>query len=495
MAESTGWHISKNLFLLSLSLVLQPISSAVIIGFAAWNKCARLLARHAPVPPPRRRTVLVTGVNMSKGLCLARLFHRKGHRVVGADCHALAPGRLSSALDSFHVLPRPGPSSSGDEGSRDPYVLGILDIVRNEAVDLWISVSDVNAAAHDALARDLVEARTEARAAQLSLKDVQVLHEKHTFIQHARSLGLSTPDTQLVASKGDITDFLAKRGGLRLEPGRRQYLLKPIGVNDQARFNMPLLPLSSEEETVRRIESLPMGGGPEFIMQEFIRGPEFCTHALVVRGRVRAFVACPSSELLMHYAALPGESPLSRKMLAFTERMAKAGGADWTGHVSFDFLVEERQLDSKSGQDDALIYPIECNPRVHTAVVLFNDTPEMVDEYLRILEPDLDGDEELLSPRSPQRYYWVGQDLVESAIYPVYQSLVLRSLSLSQMASSLASFAHRLWGWKDGTFEAWDPWPWWWLYHVYWPMQFLAFLFRGRWHKVNVSTGKAFEAS
>ncbi|RDA90815.1 hypothetical protein CP533_0501 [Ophiocordyceps camponoti-saundersi (nom. inval.)] len=463
----SGRHIFKNLLLVSLSLVLLPVSTSVIVAVSIWN---RLTPHNEPASCSGRKTVLVTGVGMSKGLCLARLFHRAGHRVIGADCSALSLGRISVAVDKFHKLPEPA-SFSTDDSSRDPYVLRLLDIVRSEGVHLWVSVSDVSAAAQDALARDLIEDRTTAKAVQLSFDDVQTLNEKDSFMRHVQSLGLPTPDTNVVASRAAVVEFLMQRGGLQLKPRAAQYLLKPIGVNDLVRFNMPLLPLATTEETMKRIDTIPLNGAPSFIMQEFISGPEFCTHALVIRGRVRAFVACPSSELLMHYEALPRNSPLSKRMLAFTETVAKAGGPEWTGHVSFDFLLK-----TKNGE----LYPIECNPRVHTAVVLFNDTPQLVDEYLSVLKPDSAGIEEVLPPKSPQRYYWIGQDLVERAI---------------GSRSEFTSFVHDVLHSKDGTFEAWDPWPWWWLYHVYWPLRFIALLARGeRWSRINVSTGKVFKA-
>ncbi|RCI09186.1 hypothetical protein L249_1462 [Ophiocordyceps polyrhachis-furcata BCC 54312] len=431
-------------------------STTVIVAVSVWN---RLTPRKEPTSSSSRKTVLVTGVGMSKGLCLARLFHRAGHRVIGADCSALSPGRVSAAVDRFRKLPKPA-SFSADESGRDPYVLQLLEIVRSERVQLWVSVSDVSAAAQDAVARDLIEDRTTARAVQLTFADVQTLHDKDSFMRYIQSLGLPTPDTDVVASRAAVVEFLMRRGGLELKPGAGQYLLKPIGVNDLARFNMPLLPLSTTAETMRRIDSIPMDGAPSFIMQEFVSGPEFCTHALVIRGRVRAFVACPSSGLLMHYEALPRDSQLSKRMLALTETVAKAGGPEFTGHLSFDFILKAKNEE---------LYPIECNPRVHTAIVLFNDTPQMVDEYLTVLEPASAGSGEELSPNLPRRYYWIGQDLVQKAIG-------------SPSRSKLASFVHDVRHSKDGTFEAWDPWPWWLLYHVYWPLQFIALLVRGeRW--------------
>lgn len=138
----------------------------------------------------------------------------------------------------------------------------------------------------------------------------------------------------------------------------------------------------------------------------------------------------------MHYTALSPDAPQSRAMLAFTE----AGGDG----------------------DDATLYPIECNPRAHTAVVLFSDTPGLVDAYLdALVAPAASPREEPLAPREPRRYYWVGQDAVEKLVYPLFQALVLRTLGPGRLAASWASFGRRVVNCKDGTFEAWDPWPWW----------------------------------
>ena len=498
-------HKLKNLFLLSLSLILLPIDTALILGVDLWSRYHgfNTARKQQPVPAALRKTILVTGVGMSKGLALARQFHSAGHRVVGADFHRLSPGRVSAAIDVFHRLPWPRktPLAEDEDIEDDPYALALLEIVKEEGVDLWVSVSDVNTAIQDALAAGMVESQTSAKACQLNAKYVRILHEKDLFMQYTKNLGLPVPDTQVVSTRPAVVDFLVKRGGLKMTPGAKRYLLKPVGVNDIARYDMPLLPLASEQETLRRIDSVPMEGADAFIMQEFIPGPEFCTHALVVRGQVRSFVACPSSELLMHYKALPSDTLLSKSMLAFTEKVASTCGEDFTGHVSFDFLVPlAQQGDGPKDGDNLQIYPIECNPRVHTAVVLFNKTPEVVGEYLSILEPGessatggskTNGTEPII-PKDPDNYYWIGQDFVERLLYPAFEQALRRALP--KQSGDVRSFVEHVQYWKDGTFEVWDPWPWWWLYHIYWPVQFLGYLAWGRWHKINVSTGKAFQA-
>ena len=486
-------HRLKNLALLTLSLVLLPIDTIAVLVIDLWSRFTVKRHTNDAIPNSLRKTVLVTGVSMAKGLSLARLFHRAGHRVIGADFHPLSLGRVSSSIDKFYALPSPRKHylADEDEVDDDPYALRLLEIVRNEQVDLWVSNSDVSAAIQDALARDMIESQTTTKAIQLSARHIRLLHEKDTFIDHVRGLGLDVPDTEIVQTRAAVIDFLNKRGGLKAQSASsKRFLLKPVGVNDVARCDMPLLPLASEQETIRRIDKAPLETG-SWIMQEYVQGFEFCTHALVIKGQIRAFVACPSADLLMHYKALDPDLPLSKAMLDFTQKVAAANGEDFTGHVSFDFLVK-----SGLGQDakdhEVKLYPIECNPRVHTATVLFNDTPELVEEYLAVLDPGAKTtDKAIVTPTNPKKYYWIGQDLVERLLYPMWRCFP----RLPQASGETRSFVNHVKSWKDGTFETWDPWPWWWLYHVYWPVQFAQYVIWGRWQKLNVSTGKAFQAN
>ncbi|KAM5513828.1 hypothetical protein FOXYSP1_04795 [Fusarium oxysporum f. sp. phaseoli] len=498
LESSRAIEFAKNLALFLLSFIFLPTNALFALGSYLLNRFTL-----KPLKPQNdgdnldKVTVLVTGVNMAKGLSLARMFHRRGHRVIGADCHSLSPGRISFAIDAYYRLPPP--SDPSKTSMNDPYLNRIVEIIHYEDVYLWVSVSDVNAAVEDAAVREIIEARTNAKAIQFGVEDIRRLHEKDAFIEHTKGLGLTVPLTEAVEDREDVINFLQRNGGLEHKHGARQYLVKPVGVDDVARFAMPLLPLPSEEATLARIDSIPFETAKcSFIIQEYITGPEFCTHALVIRGRVCAFVACRSADVLMHYSALPVDSPLSRAMLDFTLKQAEGGGESFTGHMSFDFLINKEDEDAvKSGADkEVTIYPIECNPRVHTATVLFNNTPEIVDEYLSILTPSAPRPltKPPLSPTHPQQYYWVGQDFVELVLYPFYLTLFRGTMSLSDIQKSIRAFVQHIIYWKDGTFESWDPLPWLWMMHVYWPVQFAWYMSTGSvWTKVNVSTGKAFK--
>jgi len=417
---------------------------------------------------------------MTKGLVLARSFKRAGHRVIGADFGSFSPGRVSNALDAFYPLQKPTPKAGSG-----PYVQSLLDIVTREHIELWVSCSGVASAVEDGEAKEVLESRTSCRAIQFDIATTQTLHEKHTFIQHTKEIGLTVPETHTIQSRPDVDDVLRKA------PPGRKYIMKPIGMDDSVRGDMTLLPKPSAEETAAHLDKLRISKRSSYILQQFISGKEYCTHALIVEGKVKVFVACPSSELLMYYEALPDDSALSRAMLRFTEEYSAKGGAGFTGHLSFDFLVEDP---CPKNWKDIVLYPIECNPRAHTAVALFGNTPAMAGAYLSFL-PHSNGTAQklVITPLMPKRYYWIGHDLITLVLLPLLH-LATNQISFQKCISSVAESLVHVLTWTDGTFDIQDPLPWWWLYYVYWPMQFLACLEQNRrWSRINVSTLKMFE--
>lgn len=480
-------HKLQNIALLSLSLLFLPVDTLILVAtlisrLILYDEVERHRKQARCKTGFRRRNVLITGVGMTKGLVLARLFYEAGHDVFGADFEpngALVCGRGSRSLERFFRLRQPDARNGSS-----PYIQSLLDIITREKIELWVSCSGVASAVEDGIAKEIIEARTPCKAIQFDVKTTQMLHEKHTFIEHTRDIGLTVPETHEITTRAMVERILH-----HAPPGRK-YILKTIGVDDSVRGDMTLLPTNSGAETSKHLATLDISRATPWILQQFIRGKEYCTHSVVVRGRVRAFVACPSAELLMHYQALPVDSDLTQAMLGFTQRYAAEGGPGFSGHLSFDFMVEDTSPDN----GNIVLYPIECNPRAHTAVALFNGTPAMVEGYLSVLEgAPASESKAIVTPSRNDKYYWAGHDLITRAVLPIGGFLTLR-LSLADLIRSYASWASHLVSWRDGTYEWWDPLPWWWLYHVYWPMRLMSCILEGRkWSRLNVSTTKVFE--
>lgn len=536
----------KTLFLLALSVITLPLSYILaIILTSAPSSWISYLLPFSPTTPTsaeahralcraepnfKRHTILVTGVGMTKGLTLARAFHLCGHRVVAAEFEAelysaWTPWRgggnrwsFSRAFDVVYSLKKPVLTAGMDEDQRSEvrgvYVRDIRKIVVDEDVDLWVSCSGVASAVEDALVQEALaslgagagENLKQRASIQFDVPTTELLHEKSSFIRHAKSLGLPVPETHDVSSHDDVLQALAK--ATRASPERR-FILKPVGMDDANRGNMTLLPLPTLSETEAYVQKLPISKEWPWILQQFVHGNrEYCTHSLVVDGEIKVFVACPSSELLMHYRALPPDDPRSRDMFGFTKRFAdaeKRDGRNFTGHLSFDFMAEE------DGSTEARLYAIECNPRAHTAVALFAtpgaDMRAMVGAYLSAVDVSPSSGWLPKLARTAPKYslagvvtpplgttprYWVGHDLVAACLLPLWGLLTLK-LSMAEFAEHLRKFCEHVFSWQDGTFELWDPWPFVGLYHHYWPRTILeAWLNGERWSRLNVSTTKMF---
>lgn len=440
---------------------------------------------------------------MSKGLALARSFYLAGHNVIGADCEPYGVpvcGRFSLSLQKFYAVPKP----NANDGSAY-YINALLRLVQRERVDLWVSCSGVANAVEDGQAKEVLERRSDCKCIQFDVTTTQMLHEKDTFIAETLRLGLPVPETHNVTSRAAVHKVLHESPRTK-----KRYIMKSVGMDDASRGDMTVLPRRTLSQTYDHLSRVPIAKDKPWVLQEFVKGKEYCTHALIIDDKVKVFVACPSSELLMHYEALPSDSALSKAMLRFTEEFVKRSGRDMTGHLSFDFLIEEKF--TEKGAEMGLV-PIECNPRAHTAVVLFEGMErEMADAYLGALKPDgprmlvqrpnINGytngesdethEEVPVTPDDPAKHYWIGHDLVELVIYPLLQ-LLLRQIALKTYLQGCGIFLEHLVLWRDGTYELWDPLPAWWLYQIYWPGQFLAcILQRRKWSRINVSTCKVF---
>jgi catechol O-methyltransferase len=489
-------HLFKNLSLIALSIFVLPFTSTILLLSLLYNY---LFPQPHP-RPARRQTILVSSLSMGKGLSLARAFHRAGHTVIGVDftfthfasCPVPASGRFSSALERYYTV-RPS-----------HYREDVLHIIKREGVDLWVPVSHVATTIEDALLKETIERETRCRVFQPDPEACEELHDKNTFIQMAEKRGLLVPVTVAVESREEVLRVLQAYPGV-------EFIAKCLELDDVSRADMTLLPQPTKAETTRFVDSLEISKKKRWVLQQFVRGREYCTHAVVVRGVVKAFVACESSDLLMQYRPLRKESPLNRAMLAFTRRIVDK---TFTGQIGFDFLVEKEMARTPEG---VRLFPIECNPRTHTAVVLLaRKYQQLADAHLSVLgEPNCtNGDANgsangngaaaeddtdtagvlMLEDQDRMGQYWIGHELVAGILWPLVEILLMRK-EVGATLREVLIVMWRLLTWRDATFEAWDPLPWWWLYQVYYPWMFMTSLVTGkRWSRVNVSTTRVFES-
>jgi hypothetical protein len=453
--------------------------------------------------------------------------------------------------------------------AKKAYVDGILEIVQKEKIELWVSCSGVGSAIEDAEAAERMQELGLCKAIQFGVELTATLHEKDLFAKFtARDPRLQTPRSFLITSEKDIVSsgILEKAGiyaGARKVGGNvdgaeglvteEHYILKPVNTDDTQRADMTLLPLIAPGNPDRSalntrqhiLRKLPSGPNP-FLLQRYIKGREYCTFGLVVKGKLRAFAACESEDMLMRYELLDPNSHLYVAMREYTQDYCRMLGEE-SGHFSLDFIVAESEH-QKHNPDLAAIdevmdireeptvpewrrrlYAIECNPRAHTAVVLFRGLEkELVNAYLSIMdnyvvgaaeESELAGRNETTSvytvptdvdhgkrtdlvsgitiaePTSPCRVdYWIGHEFLSLVVLPLLTVVLAvffidTGIPYPDYPSRLATILSG----TDATFVISDPWPLFFLYAVSWPGELVDALWKAKWwSKANVSTMKMF---
>ncbi|KAF8461992.1 hypothetical protein BDZ91DRAFT_662701 [Kalaharituber pfeilii] len=498
-------HILQNALLIALSLALLPFTTffivfpCVIYSRLFHNAYSLSTSAHTQ----KNVTILITNTEMTKGLALCRAFKKCGYRVVGADVLRELCRRSTARGSSPNVgIVNGEPSSSRGKG----FVDGVLRLTAKHNISLWISVSSAFNTVEEAEASLRIKERCTTFIFPPTI--TKQLHDKHAFIEFTHRLGFTVPESHKCTSAERALAILYGKDYEKSTEApapltNKRFIMKCIPLDDITRSDLTVYPLPTFAETTAALLRLGISEDKPFLLQEYIVGKEYTMHGVVVDGELTAFAACESADVLMHYRPLHADSPVFKAMREFSQAYAKyltdPEGRTVTGQMSFDFLATK-----KSGEDDAgegiVLYPIECNPRTHTAVILFaHDPAQLVAAYSCALKPRYPLPERRpivpTTRHEPLGHYWIGHDLVTLVFLPILR-LRLNLSSLCTVLEGVTTFLFHVPFWKEAVWELSDPLPWWWMYHVYWPSVFLGCLITGkRWSRVNVSTGRVFECT
>lgn len=230
---------------------------------------------------------------------------------------------------------------------------------------------------------------------------------------------------------------------------------------------------------------------------------------------MQSFLTCPSSDMLMRYLdcrtsfsmkiARDAEEWTRDFLTRWKERLEREGKAHYlTGHFSFDFIVDT----------DGTLYPIECNPRIHTAIVLLSgvDAKKMAASYFGHKENGL------IEPpaEARERYSWMFHALpiafarafLPKRLQHILHPLLARQQEVDPLGPQIppitisppdyASLAEVLMDYatgseKDPLLDKQDPLPFL-AQHIMWIWLLgrLVYLQRKGWSRVNVSTSRLF---
>ncbi|KYH43525.1 hypothetical protein [Branchiibius sp. NY16-3462-2] len=353
-------------------LLLQAMAPANLVMTAI------ALTKGRSIQPPRidpsgpRRTVLLSGGKMTKALQLARSFHAAGHRVVlvEQEKYRWSGHRFSRAVDAFYPVPTP----------QDPgYAQALLRVVRAEGVDVYVPVCSPAASVPDAQAEAVLSPYCEVLHGDPDT--IEILDDKEQFIALAAKLGLNVPDSVRITEPAQVASF-------DFRAGRSPYVLKSISYDPVHRLDLTPLPRESPAATAEFAASKPIAPDNPWVLQQYVEGREFCTHGTVREGRLQVFACCPSSPFQVNYRHV--DKPAIEEWVR-----GFVGPLRLTGQYSFDFIEDEH------GE----VYPIECNPRTHSAITMFYQQPELAAAYLQ------DRDDTLRPSPTARPTYWLYHEL------------------------------------------------------------------------------------
>ena len=443
--------VAKSLFTLLLLLLLLPFNAvAVLISFlgGAFIQCPAKQNRMAASSSLSQdqadvKSVLITGAKMTKALQLARAFHADGHKVYLVETHKywLSGHRFSNAVTGFFTVPAPEKDSKG-------YCQGLLEIVTGNNIDLFIPVSSPVASYYDSLAKETLAPFCDSL--HLDTQETEILDDKYAFCSKATSFGLSAPKVFRITDPQQILDFDFAQDG-------SEYIVKSISYDSVLRLDLTRLPFVGMEDYVR---SLPISEDKPWVMQEFLRGQEYCFHATARKGKIRLHCCSESSPFQINYAQVDN-SAIYDWVATFIEKM------NLTGQVCFDMIQTE----------SGAVYPIECNPRLHSAITMFHDHPGVAKAYLTDAEP---GEEPIAPLPGSKPTYWTYHEL--------WRLLGVRS------PAELSKWWQKMTQGTDAVLRADDPLPFFMLHNWQIPLLLLDNLRRLKgWVKIDFNIGKLVE--
>lgn len=277
----------------------------------------------------KRQVVLITGGRSPVALEMSRIFGGAGDQVIVAESSGGFLCRTSRYVKKHHKVPSPR------YRCRD-YVDTLLKIVSEEGVGLLIPTCEEIFVISKFLHRFPSNCRVLAPDFAL----IESLHRKDSFVALARSMGLSVPETKVFRS--------VKVDGFQDD---QQLVVKPV----YSRFG-------NEAFVSRNGELVVAAEEREWIVQEYLEGPELHSYAIVREGKVLVNVVYRS--LANEHGTGPSlafEAVTNSRVEDWVARFV--GGIGFSGQIAIDFIVDS----------DGTPKAIECNPRSTSGLHLLAD--------------------------------------------------------------------------------------------------------------------------
>lgn len=268
-------------------------------------------------------------------------------------------------------------------------------------------------------------------------------------------------------SSSDSDGETADQGETTDKNKQVKYVLKNLEYDPIHRLDMFMLPCSESklDAYLAKVRSDGNAIEPEqpWQVQQFIKGTEYTSFAVLRDGQLRASTTAESSPSQLNYEHVE-LGDITSWMMKFASK------TKLTGQLCMDFI-----------KDDAtgVSYPIECNPRVHSQCVTFLDDVTFGDAVLAD-----DFQKTLVPKKNTIPVYWLYNEIMK----------VLPDAVFNYGEASVFQLVRRLLTEKEADFDAEDPVPFLMRNHFQLPGLLLGTMIRGTpWKKIDFCIGKVVE--
>jgi len=318
----------------------------LLMAAIAWTRHRLIGPSFKCGSPKKPLRVLVTGGKMSKASAVARALGRDGHKVFTAEImpYALCHSRFCTYVTKHYVLPRP-------TAQPEEWEAAIQKIVKEQSIDLIVPcTAPVESSAYAHLRERLPP---NVRVFAFDGETSDELDNKYAFNQVLVRAGLPCPETANMECTEDAVEFFRRKEESGMDDGKR-YIVKPAVYDPKARTEILFLPIPDKTKQMEYLRSRNARKDVPYVIQEVLQNPEYGSFAIFNKGELTGFEFFLSAASCLVYHQYQGKH--YNQVLELNRGLGKA--MNLTGQLTLDLMH------TAAGD----LVPIECNPRIHSAV-------------------------------------------------------------------------------------------------------------------------------
>lgn len=273
--------------------------------------------------------ILILGGRAPVAVHLARILSM--HSVYIADRVSLAKNSMA-IKESLKIVSKPNKNIEG-------YLKEINGIINKNKIDIVIPTCE------ETIYISMIRDKLQCKVLVDDFQKILTLHNKYEFIKLCDMLGLKTPKTEIYRKDAFIKIT-------------NKSIIKPIF----SRFGTFVKVINNTNEIVINEDN-------KYIIQELIKGQQYCTFSLVKEGNILLHVNYKTKHAIGMGTSIYYEYCESNRLKDIVSKIVKE--LNLSGQVAFDFIKFDNDF-----------YPIECNPRSTSGLTLIPYDTDIIGAFI-----------------------------------------------------------------------------------------------------------------